>query len=43
MANLRIRKTYAEVFASRYMTYIPSEDEFKKELRLENYHKKDDE
>lgn len=26
-----------QIFASRYMTYIPSEEEFKRELRLEEY------
>ena len=30
-----------QIFASRYMTYIPSEEEFKRELRLEEYQKKD--
>ena len=28
-----------QIFASRYMTYIPSEEEFKRELRLEEYKK----
>ena len=31
-----------QIFASKYMTYIPSEEEFKRELRLDNYKKKDD-
>lgn len=31
-----------QIFASRYMTYIPSEEEFKKELRLEEYRKIDE-
>ncbi|MBP1565996.1 MAG: DUF1016 family protein [Oscillospiraceae bacterium] len=31
-----------QIFASKYMTYIPSEEEFKKELRLDDYKKKDD-
>ena len=31
-----------QIFASRYMTYIPSEEEFKKELRLEGYRKIDE-
>lgn len=31
-----------QIFASRYMTYIPSEEEFKKELRLEEYKKIND-
>ena len=30
-----------QIFASRYMTYIPSEEEFKRELRLEEYKKID--
>lgn len=30
-----------QIFASRYMTYIPSEEEFKRELRVEDYLKKD--
>lgn len=30
-----------QIFASRYMTYIPSEEEFKRELRLEEYNKID--
>lgn len=30
-----------QIFASRYMTYIPSEEEFKKELSLENYQKEE--
>lgn len=29
-----------QIFASKYMTYIPSEEEFKKELRLDDYEKK---
>jgi len=29
-----------QIFASRYMTCIPSEEEFKKELRLAEYIKK---
>lgn len=31
-----------QIFASRYMTYIPSEEEFKKELRLEEFKKNDE-
>lgn len=31
-----------QIFASRYMTYIPSEEEFKKELRLDDFHNQDD-
>lgn len=31
-----------QIFASKYMTYIPSEEEFKRELRLDDYKKKDD-
>lgn len=31
-----------QIFASRYMTYIPSEEEFKRELRLEEYKKNDE-
>lgn len=31
-----------QIFASRYMTYIPSEEEFKRELRLEEFNKNDD-
>ena len=31
-----------QIFASRYMTCIPSEEEFKRELRLEEYKKIDD-
>lgn len=31
-----------QIFASRYMTYIPSEEEFKRELRLEEYKNFDD-
>lgn len=30
-----------QIFASKYMTYIPSEEEFKRELRLDDYKKKD--
>lgn len=30
-----------QIFASRYMTYIPSEEEFKRELSLENYQKEE--
>ncbi len=30
-----------QIFASRYMTYIPSEEEFKTELSLENYQKEE--
>lgn len=29
-------------FASKYKLYLPTEEEFKKELNLENYVKKDD-
>lgn len=29
-----------QIFASRYMTCIPSEEEFKRELRLENFEEK---
>ena len=32
-----------QIFASRYMTYIPSEEEFKRELRLEEYRLTDEE
>lgn len=28
-----------QIFASKYMTYIPSEEEFRKELQLENFQK----
>lgn len=31
-----------QIFASKYMTYIPSEEEFKRELRLDDYKKKED-
>lgn len=31
-----------QIFASKYMTYIPSEEEFKRGLRLDDYKKKDD-
>lgn len=31
-----------QIFASKYMTYIPSEEEFKRELRLDDYKRKDD-
>lgn len=31
-----------QIFASRYMTYIPSEEEFKKELRIDEFNKQDD-
>ncbi len=31
-----------QIFASKYMTYIPSEEESKRELRLDDYKKKDD-
>ena len=31
-----------QIFASRHMTYIPLEEEFKRELRLEEYNKNDD-
>lgn len=31
-----------QIFASRYMTYIPSEEEFKRELRLEEFNNNDD-
>lgn len=31
-----------QIFVSKYMTYIPSEEEFKRELRLDDYKKKDD-
>ena len=31
-----------QIFASRYMTYIPSEEEFKRELRLEEFKKNDE-
>lgn len=31
-----------QIFASKYMTYIPSEEEFKREIRLDDYKKKDD-
>lgn len=31
-----------QIFASKYMMYIPSEEEFKRELRLDDYKKKDD-
>ncbi len=31
-----------QIFASKYMTYIPSEEEFKRELRLDSYKRKDD-
>lgn len=31
-----------QIFASKYMAYIPSEEEFKRELRLDDYKKKDD-
>lgn len=31
-----------QIFASKYMTYIPSEEEFKRELCLDDYKKKDD-
>lgn len=31
-----------QIFASKYMTYIPSEEEFKRELRLDDYKKMDD-
>lgn len=31
------------IFASKYKIYLPTEEEFKKELNLENYVKKDDE
>lgn len=31
-----------QIFASKYMTYIPSEEEFKRELRLDDYKKKND-
>ena len=30
-----------QIFASRYMSYIPSEEEFKRELSLENYQKEE--
>ncbi len=31
-----------QIFASKYMTYIPSEEEFKRELRLDDFKRKDD-
>ena len=31
-----------QIFASKYKLYLPTEEEFKKELNLENYVKKDD-
>ena len=30
-----------QVFASKYLTYLPTEDELKRELRLEEFHKID--
>ena len=32
-----------QIFASKYMTYIPSEEEFKRELRLEDFRAKEEE
>lgn len=32
-----------QIFASKYMTYIPSEEEFRRELCLDDFRKKDDE
>ena len=32
-----------QIFASKYKLYLPTEEEFKKELNLENYLKKDEE
>ncbi|MGN1341164.1 MAG: YhcG family protein, partial [Oscillospiraceae bacterium] len=32
-----------QIFASKYMTYIPSEEEFKRELRLDTFQAKDSE
>ena len=37
-----ISENDTQIFASKYMTYIPSEEEFKRELRLDDYKKKDD-
>ena len=45
-SNAIVKYTLSEndtqIFASKYMTYIPSEEEFKRELRLDDYKKKDD-
>ena len=30
-----------QVFASKYLTYLPTEDELKRELRLDEFHKID--
>ena len=31
-----------QIFASKYKLYLPTEEEFKKELNLDNYVKKDE-
>ncbi len=35
-------ETNTQIFASKYMTYIPSEEEFRKELRLDDFTQKDE-
>lgn len=43
-SNVVVKYTLSEndtqIFASKYMTYIPSEEEFKRELRLDDYKRK---
>lgn len=32
-----------QIFASKYFTYLPTEEELKRELRLNDFHKLDEE
>mgnify|MGYP002291606477 CR=1 FL=1 len=41
IAKYSILKGNEQLFASKYKLYLPTEEEFKKELNLENYVKKD--
>ena len=43
IAKYSILKGNEQLFASKYKLYLPTEEEFKKELNLENYVKKDEE
>ena len=39
---MQIKVINNQIFASKYKLYLPTEEEFKKELNLDNYVKKDE-
>ena len=41
VADKRARAFYAQVYAAKYLTYMPTEEELKRELNLEEFERLD--